>query len=78
MLKNHKLAPCPFCGSTDVAIERYRVTRAQMTHYFPNCNNCRCWDSCLSEEEAVAVWNRRAHLPVPLDEDAEFLYEDLT
>jgi len=76
-MRNNQLRECPFCGSFDVTIERYLSTRARITHYFPNCNSCRCWHSCLSEEEAVAVWNRRTTDRIFDDED-EFLFDDLT
>jgi len=58
-MENNTLKSCPFCGSRKIVIERYVTTRARITHFFPNCQDCRCWETCLSEEEAIAVWNRR-------------------
>ena len=53
-----KMKPCPFCGG-EAEVVSYTTTRARIPQYHPNCKSCKCWESCLSEEEAIAVWNRR-------------------
>ena len=53
-----KLKPCPFCGST-AKMERTPIN----PYYYVICTNLEC-DATVgrfqpTEEEAVAVWNRR-------------------
>jgi hypothetical protein len=78
MPKINELRKCPFCGSRDVTIECYVATRTRLKHYFPNCNSCHCWDSCLSREEAAAVWNRRETDRIFDDNFEGTLYDDVT
>lgn len=53
-----KLKPCPFCGSK-AKMERTPIN----LYYYVICTNLEC-DATVgrfqpTEEEAVAVWNRR-------------------
>ena len=54
------LKPCPFCGSTDVKL----VSSDDKSYVSVTCKDCNVWVDhlfCdLSEEQMVALWNRRA------------------
>lgn len=59
MKEEHKLKPCPFCGSTDIVI-------AQKPGFFSGgyalCQGCYATTmSSIYTDEAIANWNRRTH-----------------
>lgn len=59
------LKPCPFpgCGSTDVD-SSYPRSRAYKGHHkaLAGCNQCKATVRAVTEEEAIAEWNRRAEI----------------
>lgn len=60
------LEPCPFCGSADV--EAYPADRDR-TRWNVCCGNPGCVtrgdNDYLLQSDAIAAWNRRAHLNQP-------------
>jgi hypothetical protein len=60
------LEPCPFCGATDV--EAYPADR-ERSCWNVCCGNPGCVtrgdNDYLTEGDAVAAWNRRAHISQP-------------
>lgn len=52
--KKAKFKPCPFCGSTDIAVEKTCV-------YWCRCQNC--WSEAgaphKTKKAAIAAWNTR-------------------
>ena len=59
-----ELKPCPFCGSEDIKLRHYKVN--DYDWWYVACVKCRIaidpmlWDDCVSREEAIEIWNRRA------------------
>lgn len=53
------LLPCPFCGSTDIA-----VTSCGPNNYYARCCICTATTDDGSREAAIAAWNRRAPDPM--------------
>lgn len=52
----HDLKPCK-CGNDEPTVDRYDVG-ARL--YFVECRRCyRCSETCDTEAEAIAAWNRR-------------------
>lgn len=54
-IKNAK--PCPFCGSTEIAITMPKASIQRC-----GCNNVDCYTDgpeCSTQEEAVEAWNKR-------------------
>lgn len=61
-----RLKPCPFCGSKpEITKIIIRFTPEKEYGYKVVCGNIQCHilsetELCLSEEEAINLWNRRA------------------
>lgn len=54
---NKKLKPCPFCGGE--AERQWGINPKPI--YWVECTECGIEGVvCLSEEEAIEAWNRRA------------------
>lgn len=54
---SEKLKPCPFCGSKAVLYKYHWWGTA----YGIECSQCKgLIDRCLTKEEAIEAWNRRA------------------
>ena len=77
-----ELKPCPFCGSTNVAISPYDGAKTVV------CMDCLCMSAAYrgenAEANAIAAWNRRAApenkaltLPSVSDRDRQSMYDFL-
>ena len=56
-IKNHALKPCPFCGSTNVAVNQ-GLTAAHTPWFHVQCGDC------LATGDSVEAWNRRVEVPL--------------
>lgn len=56
------ILPCPFCGSTDLQVNKPEVGRL---HYFVFCACGVDGPRYGNRERAIEAWNRRATPPVP-------------
>lgn len=56
---------CPFCGGTDIFIEPdERGSGGQwVSPIHIGCADCKCEQCADDEEDAIAIWNRRAPQP---------------
>jgi Lar family restriction alleviation protein len=56
------LKPCPFCGSNNVEYNREHISGEHRVEC-GNCNLAVLFDVDLTDEQAIAAWNRRADTP---------------
>lgn len=70
-----KLSPCPFCGSTDIAVRGTAHARSGGMRWWAECDDCdvTTGTDSTTEAEAVAQWNRRAS-PEPRDESSRLAF----
>ena len=60
MKEEHKLNPCPFCGSTDIVIAQNPGFSSGGYVMCRGC--CATTRSSVYTDKAVAHWNRRTHM----------------
>lgn len=57
-----ELKPCPFCGSDDLKVWATSIPYQS----FVECRKCCCiGPDCVTTDEAIAAWNRRAPQLMP-------------
>lgn len=56
-----ELKPCPFCGSSEIALQQ---EYGHLPMFFVGCDNCGASASYTeTEEEAIEAWNERKEKP---------------
>ena len=58
---SEELKPCPFCGNSDVYVDKGVLGNDELGNYFVCCEFCHTTGPAgKTEDDAVASWNRRA------------------
>jgi Lar family restriction alleviation protein len=79
-----KLAPCPFCGSTDISSQVHEDTCGRFSHISIWCEKCESegpphdWEQSDKNEcfkEAAKLWNKRVNY-YPPGHDVEKYYKE--
>lgn len=58
-----ELKPCPFCGGTDIEVNRIYDEADEVDKFYLSCNGCGIEQSiCIykTTQEAIKAWNTRA------------------
>ena len=58
------LAPCPFCGSTDLSLMGYDPCdgyQGDLYRYRSYCGSCGCAIERSDRDLVILAWNRRWH-----------------
>lgn len=67
-----ELKPCPYCGSTRVALQ---ARHPRILPYFVECSTCDARGARREDREAaIAAWNSRVVTPAQVEAAARFLW----